>query len=90
MHTVELLDEALLLAEQLGFRVRQEWLGGSGGGPCEIKGQKWLFLDLATTASEQLEHVVAAIGGLPEGRGATISPPLRRLLIKSKPASKAA
>lgn len=61
MHTVELLDEALDLAAQLGYAIRQEWLGGSGGGGCEIKGRKCLFLDLALSPLEQLEQVAAAI-----------------------------
>ena len=61
MHTVELLDEALDLAAQLGFAIRQEWLGGSGGGGCEIKGRKCLFLDLALSPLEQLDQVAQAI-----------------------------
>lgn len=61
MHTVELLDEALDLAASLGFAIRQEWLGGSGGGGCEIKGRKHLFLDLALSPLEQLEQVTQAI-----------------------------
>ena len=61
MHTVELLEEALELAAQLGYAVRQEWLGGSGGGGCEIKGRKHLFLDLALSPLEQLEQVAQAI-----------------------------
>ena len=61
MHTVELLDEALVLAAQLGFAIRQEWLGGSGGGGCEIKGRKCLFLDLALSPLEQLDQVAQAI-----------------------------
>ncbi len=61
MHTVELLDEALHVAERCGYRVRQEWLGGRGGGGCEIKGRKWLFLDLAFSPEEQLEVVLDAL-----------------------------
>ena len=47
MHTVEALEQALDLAQRLGYEVRQEWLGGNGGGGCELNGQKVLFLDLA-------------------------------------------
>lgn len=61
MHTVELLDQALLLAENLGYSVRQEWLGGRGGGPCELRGQKCLFVDLSLTPAEQLEQVSEAL-----------------------------
>jgi len=62
MHTVELLEEALSAAEQLGYRVRHEWLSGSGGGDCEINGRKWLFVDLALSPSEQLEVVINSLG----------------------------
>ena len=58
MHTVELLEEAVCLAEQAGYRVRQEWLCGRGGGGCEIRGGKWLFLDLAVEPAEQLDQVL--------------------------------
>lgn len=60
MHTVELLEEAMQFAQSLGFAIRQDWLSGSGG-PCEIKGKRWLFVDLSLTHREQLDQVVAAI-----------------------------
>jgi len=61
MHTVDLLERALALAERLGYRVRQEWLGGSGGGACELRGQKWLFIDLAVGPEEHLAMVLDAL-----------------------------
>jgi hypothetical protein len=86
MHTVELLHEALRAAQRLGYQVRHEWLGGSGGGTCEIKGQKWLFVDLALGPSDQLEQVLDALARepgpasppLPERLGQTPRPPMRR------------
>jgi hypothetical protein len=61
MHTVELLAEAVKLAEQAGYKIREEWLGGSGGGGCEIQGQKWLFLDLGSDPSDQLDQVLETL-----------------------------
>ncbi len=61
MHTVELLAQALQVAGQLGYRTRQEWLGGSGGGACQVRGQKWIFLDLALGPAEQLQQVLEAL-----------------------------
>jgi hypothetical protein len=84
MHTVELLDEALVIAQRLGFRLRQEWLGGSGGGDCEFNGQKWFFLDLALSPEDQLEQIIAALrseGGI---ASMAVSPPLARLLYDSR------
>lgn len=86
MHTVDLLDEALRIAAQLGYRVRQEWLGGSGGGACEFNGSKWIFLDLALASSEQLEQVVEALRGEPMARSLDVSQTLRSLLAKRKAA----
>ncbi|MBI2825438.1 MAG: hypothetical protein HYX69_12195 [Planctomycetia bacterium] len=80
MHTVDLLERALRAAQRLGYRVRQDWLDGSGGGGCEIKGQKWLFLDLAASPVEQL-HVVADVLSRELAAGkATLDPDLRGLL----------
>ena len=63
MHTVELLEHAIESAEQLGYKIRQEWLGGVGGGACEFGGQKWLFIDLSLNAIEQLDQVSQALLG---------------------------
>lgn len=61
MHTVERLDEAIALAEQWGYIVRQEWLGGAAGGVCVIRGQSWIFIDLSLTPGEQCEQVLSAL-----------------------------
>ena len=61
MHTVELLQEAVEAARWLGYEVRQDWLGGDGGGHCIVRGRKWLLLDVAQSAEEQLEVVVEAL-----------------------------
>jgi hypothetical protein len=63
MHTVELLEEAVNAARRLGYEVRQDWLGGDGGGHCIVRGRKWLLLDLAQTADEQLGVVADALRG---------------------------
>ena len=58
MHTVEMLRHGLDLACALGYQIRQEYLGGNGGGACELKGNKIFFLDLALDPAEQLDQVV--------------------------------
>jgi hypothetical protein len=63
MHTVELLEEALNVARRMGFEVRQDWLGGNGGGHCLVRGRKWLLLDVAQSAGEQLDVVADALRG---------------------------
>ena len=63
MHTVELLQEAVEIARRLGYEVRQDWIGGDGGGHCIVRGRKWLLLDLAQSADEQLDVVADALKG---------------------------
>jgi hypothetical protein len=63
MHAVELLEEALEAARLCGYEVRQDWLGGDGGGHCLVRGRKWLLLDIAQTAEEQLDVVADALRG---------------------------
>jgi len=82
MHTVEMRDQALALAVRLGYIVRQEWLAGQGGGGCELKGQKLLFLDLDLSPDEQLERVLDALRREPDAQiqKLSMSPELRELL----------
>jgi hypothetical protein len=79
MHTVDLLEHAIEAARHVGYKVRQEWFGTSGGA-CEIKGQKWLFLDLSLNPAEQLRLVCDALCSEPSLPRLTLHPELERLL----------
>jgi hypothetical protein len=61
MHTIEMMEQAVAAAEALGYSVRHEFLGGVGGGGCEIAGRRWIFVDLALNAHEQLGQVIEAL-----------------------------
>jgi len=61
MHTVQMLRHALELAARAGYEIRQDWLGGSSGGACELRGRKLLVLDVALGPAEQLESVLDAL-----------------------------
>ena len=61
MHTVEMIEQLVGVAEQLGYEVRHEYLGGTGGGACEFSGRKWIFVDLALNSVEQLDQLTSAI-----------------------------
>jgi hypothetical protein len=63
MHTVQLLDEALDAARRLGYEIRQDWLGGNGGGHCLVRGRRMLLLDVAQPPDEQLDIVADALRG---------------------------
>jgi hypothetical protein len=60
MHTIHLLEQALGLAQRLGYGIRQDWLDGSGGA-CEFGGRKWIFIDLALSVPEQFDQVVEVL-----------------------------
>ena len=80
MHTVELLQEALDTARRLGYEVRQDWLGGNGGGHCLVRGRKWLLLDVAQSADEQLDIVAEALCNEAGAARAVRSPELAQRL----------
>ena len=86
MHTVDLLEEAVGLAERLGYRIRNEWMGGAGGGGCEIRGHRWILLDLALGPAEQLEQVLATLRREPAVATLPMPQPLRDCLLLRKSA----
>ena len=90
MHAVDLLEEAIRAAIALGYTVRHEWLGGADGGDCEIKGRKYLFLDLSLSAAEGLRLVLEALHRENAGSRIAMSEPLRRVLGASLGAERAA
>jgi hypothetical protein len=86
MHTADLLEEALKAAQSLGFKIRHEWLDGSGGGGCEIRGERWIFVDLALSTAEQLAQVTEAIEGPSAAATLPLRPELSGLLKRRKSA----
>jgi hypothetical protein len=65
MSTIERIDQLIEIAQQLGYRIRHDYFGGTGGGKCEFGGQKWLFIDLAMTSVEQLDQLQEALADEP-------------------------
>lgn len=81
MHTVDLLEEALALAERSGVSIRRQWLAEGLGGMCRIGAQRVLFINLAASNEEQLEHTLAALRSLQLScQGLDVSDSLKRLL----------
>jgi hypothetical protein len=58
MNEQNILDELLALLEANGVTIRNEPLGGSGGGLCSIKGQRIFFVD--TQASSAVSAAICA------------------------------
>lgn len=80
MHTIELLDAAMRCAEELGIRIREDWLEGADGGECEIAGQRWLFLDLAQTPQERLAVVASCLAAFALEADAAVPEEVREIL----------
>jgi len=58
MNEQRILEELLVLLEANGVSIRDEPLGGSGGGLCTMKGQNVFFRD--TQASSVVAAVICA------------------------------
>ena len=86
MHTVELLEEAIAVAVHNGIRVRQDWFGGAPAGACEVRGQRWIFVDLALSVREQLDQVLEGLRQLPAHPKRAPGPVLLELIEARKAA----
>jgi hypothetical protein len=86
MHTVELLEEAIDLAKQWGFVVREDWFGGGRAGACQFHGRNWIFLDLALSPREKLDEVIAALRSVSSPPSCVIRPELERMLYPRRAA----
>lgn len=83
MHTVEMLERLKELAEEAGYTVRHEWLGGAGGGACHFAGRKWIFVDLSLSVVEQLDQVAGALKDDPAMPALSVAAPVQRLLRRA-------
>ena len=86
MHVARLLAEAMELARQLQYTIREEYLDGAGGGHCYFSGKKWLLLDITQSPEEQLSDVSDALRAETGLWRLPITPPLARLLQVTKAA----
>jgi hypothetical protein len=80
MRTLELLDYLIELARRLGFEIREEWLDGQGGGACEIKGLKILFVDQSLPPADRVDQVARSLRGCNQLATIYILPEARVLL----------
>ena len=82
MSTIQQFDQLVEIAEQLGYRVRYDYFGGTGGGVCEFSGNKWLFLDLALSSAEQLEQLQETLANEPLLATINVAEELKQKLSK--------
>jgi hypothetical protein len=82
MSTVEQIDQLLDVAKELGYQIRYDYFGGTGGGVCEFSGKRVLFMDLALTSVEQLELLESLIAQEPLLSTVSVSDDLKRSIMK--------
>ena len=80
MHTVELLELGLAALKNMGYQIREECVGGNGGGSCMLRGQKWFFLDPTLDIPDQLDLVCQALRSDPAIHSIELKHDLARLL----------
>ena len=80
MRTLELLDYLVDLARRLGYEIREEWLEGTGGGACELKGKRIMFVDQSLPPSERVEQLAHSLRGNVDLERIYVLPEARRLL----------
>ncbi|MEK6643384.1 MAG: hypothetical protein AABZ08_05700 [Planctomycetota bacterium] len=78
------LDILTGLAEELGLAIRREPLGGAGGGFCQIKGQRILFIDTMGDVETRYERTLEALAGLPEIEQRFVPPEIREDIIRQR------
>jgi len=87
MNTTTMLAEALQLARECQYQIREEDLEGAGGGHCSFSGKKWLLLDITQSAQQQLEDTLDALRCEPKLRQHSISASMATLLAGGKRAA---
>ena len=85
MHKVELLEQAFEAIKRLGYQIREECVGGEGGGSCVLRGKKWFFVDPLLGIDDQLELACDALRGDPELRNDELPPDLCRYIFPTLP-----
>jgi hypothetical protein len=80
MRTIELLDYLVDLARRMGYEIREEWLDGTGGGACELKGKRILFVDQSLPPSERIEQISHSLRGHVDLEKIYVLPEARLLL----------
>ena len=80
MNEQRIFEELLVLLEQNGVTIRNEPLGGSGGGLCTIKGQKSFFVDTQASPAEMAAVCAKAVAKAVDTEHIYIRPEVRQFI----------
>jgi hypothetical protein len=80
MNEQKILEELLALLEANGVTIRNEPLGGSGGGLCTIKGEHIFFVDTQAASAEAATICAKAVSKLLDIETLYIRPQVRQFV----------
>jgi hypothetical protein len=80
MNEHKILEELLAILEANGIQIRQEPLGGSGGGLCSIKGQQIFFVDTQAPSVTMAEICAEAVQRVVDIEQIYIKPEIREFI----------
>jgi hypothetical protein len=80
MNEQNILDELLALLEANGVTIRNEPLGGSGGGLCTIKGERIFFVDTQATSAVSAAICAEAVSKVVDVEQVYIKPLIRQFI----------
>ena len=80
MNEQSILDELLALLEAKGVTIRNEPLGGSGGGFCTIKDQRIFFVDTQASSIVSAAICAEAVSKVVDVEQVYIKPLIRRFI----------
>ena len=83
-NTLGLLEEAMQLARDLGYRVREEALGDLPGGMCVVAGAKQILLNADLSAADRLASLLEVLVADPAVANEPISRPLEARLRNAR------
>jgi len=80
MNEQRILEELLGLLEANGVTIRNEPLGGGGGGLCTVKGERIFFVDTQATSAEMAAACAEAVSKVADIEKIYIKPEVRQLI----------
>ena len=80
MNEQSILDELLAILEANGVTIRNEPLGGSGGGLCTIKGERIFFADTQASSIVSATICAEAVSKVVDVEQIYIKPQIRQFI----------
>jgi hypothetical protein len=80
MNEQRILEELLALLEANGVKIRNEPLGGSGGGLCTIKSEQIFFVDTQASSADSAAICAEAVSKLLDIEKLYIRPEVRQFI----------